>query len=256
MSEETRSAKEAVPRAMFWSICTNGIMGFVICVVFLVSMGTVEDALNAPSIAVGVLMQVTGSKAATTAMIAGIFINYFASNTACIASVSRLTWAWSRDGGLPNYLGIVDSKYRIPMRAVTMVSVLICILCLLNIGSETYVVFGAIASLSSMALYLSYAIAIASMLWSRFNVPDLEFGQWNCGKWGLPINCYALLYTLWIMIFLPFPSTIPVDAATMNYCGPVLGLVLAVALALWFLHARKNWSGPNITIIDFVLRNS
>ncbi|KAH7018492.1 amino acid permease [Microdochium trichocladiopsis] len=256
MSEETRAAKQAVPRAMFWSIVMNGTMGFVIAVVFLVAMGTVEDALNAPSIVVGVLMQVTGSKSATTAMMTGIFIGAFGSNLASIASVSRLTWAWARDGGLPKYFGHVDHKTRIPLRAVVLTVFLLCSLCLLIIGSETYVVFGAIMSLSSLALYLSYAIAISSMLWSRFFKPDLEFGQWNLGRKGLFINIYALVYTLWAMVFLPFPTTIPVDATTMNHCGPMMGLVLVVAIGLWFLNARKHWAGPNVTIIDFVMRNS
>lgn len=181
MSEETRGAKNVVPRAMFWSIVMNGTMSFVMVTVLLVAMGTVEDALSAPSIVIGVLMHVTGSKAATTAMMTGIFIGGFGSNLASIASVSRLIWAWARDGGLPRYFGHVDQKTRIPLRAVVRTVFLLCALCLLNIGSETYVVFGAIMALSSLALYLSYAIAIASMLYSRFFKPDLEFGQWNLG---------------------------------------------------------------------------
>jgi choline transport protein len=68
MAEETRQAKSAVPRAMFWSIFMNGILAFVMVIVILVAMGSVEDALNSSSPIVAILLTITGSKPATTAM--------------------------------------------------------------------------------------------------------------------------------------------------------------------------------------------
>lgn len=94
MSEEVRKAKSAVPRAMFWSIFMNGILGYAMVIAILVAMGTVEDALNSTSPIAAILGQVTGSTAATTAMVTGLFVISFAINLAFIASVSRLTWAW------------------------------------------------------------------------------------------------------------------------------------------------------------------
>jgi choline transport protein len=135
--------------------------------------------------------------------------------------------------------------------------VIVCALCLLNIGSSSYIAFGAITALSSLALYLSYSIAIASMLYARFSATGpLKLGEWNLGRWGVYVNSFALVYTLYIMIWLPFPMTIPVTAANMNYCGPVMVFVLVVAIGLWFLRARKHWAGPNLTILEFVLANS
>jgi len=91
MSEEVRKAKSAVPRAMFWSIFMNGVLGFVMVMVILVAMGSVEDALNSSSPIVAILQNATGSTAATTAMVTGLFIISFSVNLANIASVSRLT---------------------------------------------------------------------------------------------------------------------------------------------------------------------
>jgi len=91
MSEEVRKAKSAVPRAMFWSIFMNGVLGFVMVMVILVAMGSVEDALASSSPIVAILQTVTGSTAATTAMVTGLFVISFSINLANIASVSRLT---------------------------------------------------------------------------------------------------------------------------------------------------------------------
>lgn len=117
--------------------------------------------------------------------------------------------------------------------------------------------FGAITALSSIALYTSYAIAISSMLYTRYSKHQtLQLGEWNLGRYGGAINIFALIYTLYVIVFLPFPSTIPVTAAYMNYAGPVMVFVLLVAITLWYVRAKRHWKGPNITIIDFVIANS
>ena len=116
-----------------------------------------------------------------------------------------------------------------------MVTLLVCILCLLNIGSSSYIAFGAITSLSSLALYASYFIAISSMLYARYSngKGGLQLGEWNFGRWGPYINVFALVYTLWMSIF-----------------------VAIAALVLWVVRAGKHWTGPNITIMDLVMNQS
>ena len=126
------------------------------------------------------------------------------------------------------------------------------LLALLNIGSTT--AFGAIIALSSLALYFSYFIAISSMVYARFNRAEpLKVGGWNLGRWGLGVNAFALIYTLWVMIFLPFPSTIPVSGNNMNYAGPIFGAVLLSAIGLWVFLAKKRWAGPSIEIMNYVV---
>lgn len=85
---------------------------------------------------------------------------------------------------------------------------------------------------------------------------DLKLGSWNLGRHGFAINCAALAYTLYMMVWLPFPSTTPVDAATMNYCAIVVAFILVFTFAMWFGWARKNWPGPNLTIRDYVIAHS
>lgn len=37
MGEETKNARRAVPQAMFWSIVTNGVLGLIMIVTYIVS---------------------------------------------------------------------------------------------------------------------------------------------------------------------------------------------------------------------------
>ncbi|KAK8061669.1 GABA permease [Apiospora phragmitis] len=254
MSEETKKAKSAVPRAIFWSIFMNGCMAIIQMAVFLISMGPVDVAMQAYVPSLTVLYNTVKSKSAATAVWTLFWFVSMSSNLASIASVSRLSWAWARDGGLPIYFAYIDPKRHVPVRAVVLCVILTSLLCLLNIGSSTYVVFNAITSLCSWALYLSYAICILSM--KGFVVRRPQIGHLEPRPVRLPINVAALLYTLYMMVWLPFPSTTPVDAATMNYCAIAVAFILVFTFTMWFGWARKNWPGPNLSIRDYVIAHS
>lgn len=124
-------------------------------------------------------------------------------------------------------------------------------------ASATYIALNAIAALCSLALYLSYFIVISSMIYARYaSNKELELGEWNLGRWGGPVNIFACVYTLYMGIWLPFPSTLPVTGAGMNYCGPLMGLFLILSMLSWYVWAKKNWPGPNPTILDYVTSTS
>lgn len=253
MGEETKNAKKIVPQSLFWSITAGIAMGFVTLVVTIFCMPPVEVILDAASPVIAVLLHVTRSQTMTTAL--GGFLYFFnvAASMGNMTSVSRLTWAWARDGALPRWLGHVDGRYRIPFRAVWVTSLLVALLTLLNLGSATYVALGAITSLSSMAMYLSYAVVFAVVLNARCRGAGIERGPWNLGRWGLPVNVAALVYTVYVIVWLPFPQTTPVDASTMNYSGPMLAAVLVLAGSLWIFR-RNRWPGPNRAVVDIALR--
>jgi choline transport protein len=259
MSEEVRKAKQAVPRAVFWSIAVNGILAYAMVLAILSAMGSLDDILNSGFPVATILLRVTGSVPATTAMICGLFVISFCVTIASVASVSRLTWAWARDGGLPRWFAYVHPTHLVPVRAIWLGLIIVMLLSLLNIGSTT--AFGAITALSSLALYFSYAIAISSMLYARWvsNHPStnrknepLQLGAWNLGRFGVYINIFALTYTLYAMIWLPIPSTIPVDGVNMNYAGPIFLFVFFFSLITWFVYANKKWKGPEVAIIDYI----
>lgn len=116
------------------------------------------------------------------------------------------------------------------------------LLSLINIGSS--IALNAILSLSTLALYISYLIPISLLVMKRLRSEKIEFGPFTLGRFGIWINCYAIVYEVFIVIFLPFPAATPVSAMTMNYAGPVfLGLVL-IALADWIVRGRKFYDGP------------
>lgn len=107
MSEEVRQAKQAIPRSIFYTVAINGVLAYAIVITVLFTMGLLDNALNSSFPIIEICRQATGSVKATTAMVCGLLVISLAMNLASIASTSRLTWAWSRDGGLPAWFSFV-----------------------------------------------------------------------------------------------------------------------------------------------------
>lgn len=253
MSEEVRKARHAVPRAMFWSIVMNGVLAYGMILVILYCLGDVDEILASGYPLITICINATQSVTAGSAMVGASMIVTIACSIGSVASASRLTWAWSRDGGLPAYFSHIDPKHRIPIRSVWLPIFIVMLLALLNVGSS--IAFSVIVALSTLGLYQSYLIAIACMLYSRLQ-GRIEPGGWSLGWWGLPINIFAIVYSAYIMVFLCFPSFLPVDATSMNYALPINAFVQIAAVILWFAWGKKNWRGLNKEIVDAVVADS
>lgn len=136
----------------------------------------------------------------------------------------------------------VNPQYQVPIRSLGLVSLVVVILSLINIGSTT--AFTAVLALSTLALYVSYLIPITLLLMKRLRGHGIGFGPFKLGIYGVPINLFAIIYGVFICIFLPFPPARPVTGANMNYVGPVFGLILVFAVSDWVLRGKSQFRGP------------
>lgn len=136
---------------MFWSICMNGALAFGMILIFLTCLGDVDAVMTSAYPLMAICLNATNSVAGASAMVAGFLLTVISVSIGSIASVSRLTWAWSRDGALPAYFAYVDPKHRIPVRSVWFPLFIVAILSLLNLAN--YTAFSVIIS-----LYVSDAV--------------------------------------------------------------------------------------------------
>ncbi|KAE8350881.1 amino acid transporter [Aspergillus coremiiformis] len=252
MAEEIKNAKISIPRSMIWGTILNGIMAFSYAIAFLYCMGDYEEAITSVTgyPVIQIIYQATGSHLATTYMVMalGILPGWIALFN-CFAAVTRLTWAFARDNGLPfsHFFVHVDTRLKIPIRALLLITAAVVALSFIQIGSTA--AFNAILSLSTEGLYISYLLPLVFLVFQRFTAPDdIPKGPFSLGKWGLPINLIAILFATYFAIFLPFPPEVPVTATNMNYAGPVLGLVMVFACVDWLVRGRRKWTGPTVNI--------
>ena len=251
MGEEVQNAKKSVPQAMVFGVLINAIAAFGFLVGILYCMGDVEAALMSPTgyPIMEVFQVATRSNAGTTILTLLIMLPGFIASFNGMASVSRLLWSFARDNGLPfsDFFSYISPTYKIPVRCLCLTVVVQVLLSLINIGSTT--AFFAILSLSSLTFYISYLIPLICIVWQRFRSRQaIEWGPWSLGKWGLPLNLLSIVFIIYISIFLPFPSQMPVTAANMNYASLVLGSVVIFSVIDWFARGRKKWTGPSLQV--------
>lgn len=126
MSEEVRYARKAVPRTLLLTNIVNGILAYGMVLTLLFTMGPVDDVLNSNHAIVQIIRQATGSNGAAIALMVALIMLGMTSLLANLASSARLTWAWSRDGGLPAWFSYVSIF--IPFCNSTLLSSLIVVL--------------------------------------------------------------------------------------------------------------------------------
>jgi choline transport protein len=136
----------------------------------------------------------------------------------------------------------VHPTLRIPLNALGLVITVVVLLTLISIGNTT--AFFAILSLNTLALYISYIIPILFFTLAKLRGDDIRYGPFRLGRFGILINIFAIIYAIFIAIFLPFPPIVPVTAQNMNYGGPVMGFVILMAIVDWLVTGRKRFKAP------------
>jgi choline transport protein len=132
-----------------------------------------------------------------------------------------------------------------PIHALCLLAVCLCLRALVIIGLST--AFNALISLPALALYVSYLFPILFLLWRRLSTghpAPIPWGPIKLGRVGPFVNAYAICYIVFVLIWMPFPTTLPVDRFNMNYAGPIFGAVMLIAVLDWCWNGRKRFQSP------------
>lgn len=78
----------------------------------------------------------------------------------------------------------------------------------------------------------------------RLRGPAPPYGPFNLGRAGTFINALSLAFLIYVTIWMPFPTMLPVTADNMNYAGPIFGVVLVGAIVDWVVSGRKRFEMP------------
>jgi choline transport protein len=112
MSEEIKDASIVLPRAIMWAASINGSLGFIMIITFCFCLGSVLDIIETPTgyPFIQVFYNVTQSNAGTSIMTAILIVNITSACISTVATVSRQTWSFARDKGLPfsSFIGYVS----------------------------------------------------------------------------------------------------------------------------------------------------
>jgi amino acid transporter len=147
--------------------------------------------------------------------------------------VSRMIFAFSRDNGLPfsGTLKKVSKKYRTPVAAIWTGAAL-------AVAFTAYAkIYSVVVSVTSIALYLSYAMPIAAGLLAYGNKWK-QMGPWDMGPMFrvVAVLCIAIsLFIFWIGVQPPNDLALKV----------LIALLIITAL-LWVGLEMRRFKGPPI----------
>jgi choline transport protein len=75
-------------------------------------------------------------------------------------------------------------------------------------------------------------------------VENMKYRPFKHGHYGITTNVLALAYLLYVVIWMPFPTMLPVTRSSMSYAGPLLGTVIVGALVDWTFSGHKRFKVP------------
>jgi amino acid transporter len=233
-SEETKDARRAVPRGMINAVFWSFVFGLVMVASFVLAM---PDVTKAATQGASVFFNLFANLAVPTPLKDLLYICIVLANYLCAlagtTSLSRMIFAFSRDGGLPGHKiwRKVSPVHRTPVAAIWLGAVLALLSTLYSPA------FGALAAGCAMFLYVSYTMPILAGMLSEGKTWK-EFGPFRLGVWSKPVAVLSILGTLVVM----FVGIQPPNDILITYG---LGLVVLM-LVLWFGVARTRFPGPPI----------
>jgi choline transport protein len=225
----------------------NGTAGFCMLIAILYCIGDIDAALSTPTgyPFIEILTQATRSIRGGTALSACLVLMFFCCSLTIVATASRQLWAFARDRAVPNAKAVssVHPRMKVPLVSICLTGTVTCALSLINIGSAT--VFNAIVSLSVAGFFGSYLIPLSLFLYKRIKHPEqVPPGPWTLGRWGVYVNAFAIAWSLLIMFFSFWPTSVPVTPVNMNWSCVLWSAVVLFALGFWWIHGRKVYKGP------------
>ena len=116
MSEEIRDASLTLPRAIVWSAAINGSLGFIMIITYCFALGDLTTILETPTgyPFIQVFYNSTNSRGGAAVMTAVVIVNITSACISTVATVSRQTWSFARDKGLP-FSGFISHVSPQPM---------------------------------------------------------------------------------------------------------------------------------------------
>ena len=240
MAEEIPDPRRNVPKAMYLAILSGAGTSFVFMIICLFCLQDEAKIANHPSGLpfIGLAQQTVGLQGGAALIALFTFIS-IGQNISVATTATRMTWGFARDGGFPwsRYFSHVSPTWKAPIRATWAQGILTALVGVLYLFSTTVLV--AIVSVSSIALMISYAMPIVTLL--IVGRDKLDPGPFHLGRWGRSLNCISVVTCTVATVFFFFPGSPNPNGRDMNYAIAVFGVMMAVALGFWVLRGRRTY---------------
>jgi amino acid transporter len=239
-SEETRDAQRSVPKGMITSVFWSGLFGWVLVVAILLAMPSVDEGASKGWSVFAYTLDASGMPGWLKDAIAiGIVLSNYLCALAGMTSLSRMIYAFSRDGGIPGvskYLRRVSPKYRTPGTAIFVGAALCFVLgWVCGQDANAYII---LASGCAVFLYVSYIMPIGAGVLAE-GKSWTKKGPFNLGGASKLVGVLAVLGGA-VLAFVGFQPPY-------QLVGEFLAGAIVLLVVVWFAFERNRFAGPPLT---------
>ncbi|MFS8145645.1 amino acid permease [Rhizobium sp. R635] len=242
-SEETVKAAESVPRGMVASVLWSALFGYIMLCAFVLMLPNMDDAAKQGWNVFFWAMDSQVNPIVKDILYLAILVSQWLCGLATVTSVSRMIFAFSRDGGLPasKALSKVSPQYRTPVAAIWTGSILSVLFVwgssLVTIGDTP--VYTIVVSCTVIFLFFSFAIPITLGLFAWGTSKWDKMGPWNLGE-GI-FKLFAVLTIIAMVLIFILGIQPPNEWALYITVG-----FLVVTAIVWFGFESRRFKGPPI----------
>jgi urea carboxylase system permease len=248
LSEETSEPRRVVPSAILRALLVSFVGGgFMIVAALMAAPSLTDGQLSAGGIAYVITSRLDSTLGRALLTVVAISIV-----SACLAiqnSASRVMFSMARDGRLPGawLLARVHPQTGTPIVTGIAVGVLAIVVLLINLGNPA--AFAAVTSTSVVIVYLAYLLVTVPALRARLRrrLPIKRPGSFSLGRWGLPVNLFAVVYGVAMMVNIAWPRQSVYDPAGTSRMLQYLALLFVAGMIVVGLVVHRILRGRAAT---------
>jgi amino acid transporter len=249
-SEETKDARNTVPRGMLHAVGWSIVFGFALIIAMVLAVPDMAAAAKTGWASFNNLFIATIlTSAFGKLMLVAVIVSNFVCSLAAVTSTSRMIYAFARDDGLPfsGLLKSVSPKYRTPVAAIWATAILTSLLTAITTPLGA---FAALSTGSAIYLYISYGMPIMAGFFAEGKTWT-NYGPFRLGGLSKPFAIIVAIGTVVIIIAgHVFVSSIAADPVAKTDFVPGLSYYsigfLIFLTALWFGLENKRFKGPPV----------
>jgi amino acid transporter len=242
-SEETKKAAHSVPRAIISSVLWSAVFGYLFLCAFVLMLPSMDEAAKQGWNVFFWAMDQRVNPTIKMILHFAIFLAQFLCGLATVTSLSRMMFAFSRDGGLPfsKALASVSHSHRTPVKSIWAGAVL----AVLFVSGAKWVeaggtpVYTIVVSCTVIFLFFSFAIPIGLGLFTYGTSKWPHMGPWSMGR-GL-FSLFAILSIISMILIFVIGVQPPNDMALRVTVG-----FLILTAVVWLLFENRRFKGPPI----------
>lgn len=191
MSEEAKNPVRDIPRGIMLTTVFGGVIFIVVTWVGALVYPSWQDFVSVDTASAELVERVGGAMFGSF-FIAVYVVGAFGSGLASQVSVARILFAMGRDGVLPKPLARLSPRFRTPVVAATLVSIVSLLSLVLTLDvAATMISFGALAAFSMVNLAV-----IRHYVFPKGGTTDRSLGLW-LGYGLVPLIGFGLTVWLW-----------------------------------------------------------